>query len=138
MTQVCEAHNQVIVSFLQQVQRGARPTTEGSRENIGHNLHLSGVKDRNTRLQSVNAGARRTIVDSLRMVLGTTIQEPPHSPEDGHIPFILLIHIAFYHVSKNLPLLYLLNIYHFTYTFSYAHTEAHAHKHRCIISTQEE
>jgi len=40
MTQVCEAHNRVIVSFLQQVQGGARPTTEGSRENIGHNVHV--------------------------------------------------------------------------------------------------
>ena len=27
VTQVCEAHNQVIVSFLQQVQGGTRPTT---------------------------------------------------------------------------------------------------------------
>jgi len=35
VTQVCEAHNRVIVSFLQQVQRGTRSTTEGSRENIG-------------------------------------------------------------------------------------------------------
>jgi len=33
VTQVCEAHNQVIMSFLQQVQGGARPTTEGSRGN---------------------------------------------------------------------------------------------------------
>ena len=39
VTQVCEAHNRVIVSFLQ-VQRGTRPTTEGSRENIGHNVHV--------------------------------------------------------------------------------------------------
>ena len=31
---------QVIVSCLQQVQGGARPTTEGSRENIGHNMHV--------------------------------------------------------------------------------------------------
>jgi len=30
VTQVCEAHTRVIVSFLQQVQGGARPTTEGS------------------------------------------------------------------------------------------------------------
>jgi len=37
-TQACEAHNQVIVSFLQQVQGGARPTAEGSRENIRHNV----------------------------------------------------------------------------------------------------
>ena len=40
VTQVCEAHNRVIVSFLQQVQGGTRPTTEGSRENIGHDVHL--------------------------------------------------------------------------------------------------
>jgi len=40
VTQVCEAHNRVIVSFLQQVQGSARPTTEGSRENIGHNMHV--------------------------------------------------------------------------------------------------
>jgi len=38
--QVCEAHNRVIESFLQQVQRCPRPTTERSRENIGHNVHV--------------------------------------------------------------------------------------------------
>jgi len=40
VTQVCEAHRRVIVSFFQQVQGGTRPTTEGSRENIGHNVHV--------------------------------------------------------------------------------------------------
>jgi len=40
VTQVCEAHKRVIVSFLQQVQGGTRPTTEDSRENIGHNVHV--------------------------------------------------------------------------------------------------
>jgi len=40
VTQVCEVHNRVIVSFLQQVQGGTRPTTEGSRENTGHNVHV--------------------------------------------------------------------------------------------------
>jgi len=40
VTQVCEAHNQVIASFLQQMQGGTRPTTEGSRENIGHSVHV--------------------------------------------------------------------------------------------------
>jgi len=50
VTQVCEAHNRVIVSFLQQVQGGTRPTTEGSRENMGHNLHVWGDKERNARL----------------------------------------------------------------------------------------
>jgi len=34
VTQVCEAHNRVIVFFLQQVQGGAMPTTEGSRKSI--------------------------------------------------------------------------------------------------------
>ena len=32
--QVCEAHDPVILSFLQQGQGLARPTTEGSRENV--------------------------------------------------------------------------------------------------------
>ena len=40
LTQVCEAHKCVIVSFLQQVQGGTMPTAEGSRENIGHNVHV--------------------------------------------------------------------------------------------------
>jgi len=40
VTQVCEAHNRMIMSFLQQVQAGTRPNTEGSRENIGHNVHV--------------------------------------------------------------------------------------------------
>ena len=40
VTKVCEAHNRVIVSFLQQVQGGTRPTTKESRENIGHNVHV--------------------------------------------------------------------------------------------------
>ena len=37
VTQVYEAHNLVIASFLQQVQGGTRPTT---RENIGHTVHV--------------------------------------------------------------------------------------------------
>ena len=40
VTQACEAHVRVIMSFLQQVQRLSRPTTEGSRENIGHDVHV--------------------------------------------------------------------------------------------------
>ena len=47
-TQVCKAHNRAIVSFLQQVQGGTRPTTKGSRENIGHNVHVIGDRGRNT------------------------------------------------------------------------------------------
>ena len=40
VTQVYEAHNRVIESFLQQMQGGTRPTTEGSRENIRHSVHV--------------------------------------------------------------------------------------------------
>ena len=40
VTHVCEAHNRAIVSFLQQVQGFARPATKGSKENIGHNVHV--------------------------------------------------------------------------------------------------
>jgi len=40
VTQICQAHNPVIVSFLQQVQGFARPTTQGSRENSVHNVHV--------------------------------------------------------------------------------------------------
>ena len=39
-TDHCEAHNQVIVSFLQQVQGGTRPSIEESREKIRHNVHV--------------------------------------------------------------------------------------------------
>jgi len=40
VTQVCKSHNRVIVSFLQHLQGVTRPTIEGSRENIGHNVHV--------------------------------------------------------------------------------------------------
>jgi len=40
VTQVCDTHNWVIVFFLQQVQRGTRLTTEGSKVNSGHNVHV--------------------------------------------------------------------------------------------------
>ena len=40
VTQVCEAHNRVIVTFLKQVQGGTGPITEGLRENIEHNVHM--------------------------------------------------------------------------------------------------
>jgi len=43
VTQVCEAHKRVIVSFLQQMQGGTRPTTEGSKEKIGHNVHVEEI-----------------------------------------------------------------------------------------------
>ena len=40
ITQVCEVHHQTILSFLQQVHGLARSNTEGSREYIGHNVHV--------------------------------------------------------------------------------------------------
>ena len=40
VTQVCEAHDRVIHSFHQQVQGFTRPASKGSRENIGHNVHI--------------------------------------------------------------------------------------------------
>jgi len=40
VTQVCKMQNWVNVSFLQQVQGGARSITLGTRENIGHNVHV--------------------------------------------------------------------------------------------------
>jgi len=40
VSQVCEAHDRVILSFHQQVKGLVRPTTKGSREKTGHNVHL--------------------------------------------------------------------------------------------------
>jgi len=40
LTHVCEANDWVNLSFYQQMQGLARPTTEGSRKNIGHNVHV--------------------------------------------------------------------------------------------------
>jgi len=40
VTQVCRAHNRVILSFHQHMHGLARPNTEGWRENIGHNVHV--------------------------------------------------------------------------------------------------
>ena len=48
-TQVCEAHNRVMVSTLQQVQGFVRPTTEGSRQKIVNNVHVRGDVGRNAR-----------------------------------------------------------------------------------------
>jgi len=44
VTQVCEAHYRMIVSFLQQVQGDTGPSTKGSRENISGTNHTKGVQ----------------------------------------------------------------------------------------------
>jgi len=40
VTQVCEVHHRAILFFYQQVQGFARPITQGSTENTGHNVHV--------------------------------------------------------------------------------------------------
>ena len=40
VTQACKAHDRVILSFHQQVQGLARPTTGGSRKITEHNVHV--------------------------------------------------------------------------------------------------
>jgi len=40
VTRLCQVHNRVILSFLQQAQGFAGTTTEESRENVGHNVHV--------------------------------------------------------------------------------------------------
>ena len=40
VTQVCEAHDRVTLSFLQQVKGLAHPKAEGSRENIERKVHV--------------------------------------------------------------------------------------------------
>jgi len=52
-TQVCEAHNQMIVSFLQQVSEFARPITEGSREQC---TRVRRCKEEHTLIESQNWG----------------------------------------------------------------------------------
>jgi len=67
VTQVCEAHDQAILSFLQQVQVLVRPTTEGSRENIGPIVHVQEDVKR-TRSQSIKAVAVERYGSGIRMV----------------------------------------------------------------------
>jgi len=86
------------------------------------------------------------------------------SPEDGRISCILLTHLVFCHVSKNVSLyclLYVTNIYFYHYfniardvvtgfayicwylslsshIYTHAHTQTHTHKHTRMISAYEE
>jgi len=141
----------------------ARPTTEGSRENFGNNVHVwgDGKSWEHTLIECLSWGPSND--SGLRMVNWQS-KTPPSSPEDGHVCCIILIRVVFCHVPKNLPLhslfyvtmnihfclyfntardimkglLIFVNIYHFTYICSHTHTEAHTHKHTCMISTQEE
>ena len=136
-----------------------RPTTEGLRENIGHNVHVWGDRERTTyRVSTLGPVEWWWTRDDK---LGITIQDPP--PESGRQTHLLyftylycilsrawklatsllyehlfLFSMLILHVTWSWFCLYLLNIYHFTYTFSHAHTEAHTHQHTCTISTQEE
>jgi len=40
VTQACKANNRMILCFHQLVQGLVMPNTEGSRKNIGHNVHV--------------------------------------------------------------------------------------------------
>jgi len=99
VTQVCEAHNWVIVSFRQQVQGGTRPTTEGSRENIRHNVQCEEIERRTHACKASKLGpVERWWTQDGK--LGITIQDPP--PEFGRRRHSF--RIALCHVSENLPL----------------------------------
>ena len=110
VTQVCKAHNRVIVSSSSgrckevrgQLQRdcGRRLGTMCTCEEIERGTHAC----RSSKLGPVE---RWWTQDGK---LGITIQDPPQSLEDGHIYCILLISIAFCHVSENLPLRCLLYV----------------------------
>ena len=102
VTQVCEVHNRVIVSFLQHVQGGTRPTTEGSREKgtmrTCEEIEIGTHACKASKLGPVNDGGLRTVNWESQS------KTPPQNPEDRHIYCILLVRIAFCHVSENLPL----------------------------------
>ena len=159
MTQVYEAHNRVIVSFLQ----WCKEVRGQPQRDRGRTLGTMCTREEHTFIKRRSWGPSKDSV--LRMVKWESQSKTtPQSPEDGHIYCILLIHIVFCHVSKFLllhclfydtmniyfciyfnsarnvltGLLIFVNIYHFTYTFSHTHIEAHTHMHTCVISTQEE
>ena len=162
VTQVCEAHNRVIVSFLQQVQGGTRPTTEGSRENIGHNVHVWGDGERNTRSYSVKAGAVEQEWTQGGK-LGITIQDPPRVQRtDTFIVFYLFVlysvpclktchfttcfaslwrsisvSVLILHVTSSRVSLYLL-IFITLPTQFIMQIQRHTHKNTFMTSTQEE
>jgi len=164
VTPVCEAHNRVIVSFLQQVQEGTGPTTEGSRRTLGTMCTCEEIERGTHACKASKLGpVERWWTQDGK--LGITIKD--HPTESGrrthllnftysycilsrvwklatsllvlrHNEHLFLFSMLKLHVTSSRFCLYLLNIYHFTYIFSHAHTEAHTHKHTCTISPQEE
>jgi len=109
VTKVCEAHNRVSVSFLQQVQRGTRPTTEGSRESARrYEANYRGIEGTMCTCEEIERETHACKASKLGPVgrwwtqdgkMGITTLEPPKSLEDGQIYCILLIRIAFCHMS---------------------------------------
>jgi len=153
---MCDQHDRVILSFLQQVQVFVRPNAEGMRKNIGHNVHVLGVVRRSTCSQSVK-GPSSVIESGLQT--GNHNTRPPQSPEDRHIYCILLIcilsqvlklvplllvsrhhELLFVHFYFNFTcdvvtvLLIIVDICHFHYIFTHAHILARTHKYTCMIS----
>jgi len=80
VTQVCEAYNRVIVSFLQQVQGGTRPTTEGRGRTLGTMCTCEEIERGTHACKASKLGPveRWWTQDG---ELGITIQDPP--PESG-------------------------------------------------------
>ena len=148
VTQVCEAHDRVILSFYQQVQVLARPTTKRSGRMMTQFARANRCKEEHTLTERQDLGPSND--SGLRMVN----LESKSKPEDGHIYCILLICVEFCHVSKNWSLHCLIyvamniyfcfyfhiacdvvtflctyfDIYHFvTRTYSDTHMQAHMH-----------
>jgi len=97
VTQVCEAHNQVIVSFLQQVQEGTRPTIEGSRENIGHNVTCEQTETGTHACKASKLGpVERWWTQDGK--LGIRIQDPP--PESGRRTHLLYFTYSYCILSR--------------------------------------
>jgi len=97
VTQVCEAHNQVIVSFLQQVQGGTRPTTEGSRENMGTMCTCEEIERGTHACRASKLGpVKRWCTQDGK--LGINIQDP--GPESGRRTHLLYFTYSYCILSR--------------------------------------
>jgi len=114
------AQDQLILSFLQQLQGLARSTTEKWMENIGHNVHVQGnarSKDEHTLTERQSWG-HRTIVES-GWQPGNHTPRSPHSLGDGHTNWFLPIYIVSCHMSLHCLFYTIINIY-FCFYFNVA------------------
>ena len=113
VTQVCEAHNRVIVSFFQQVQGGTRPTTEGSRRTLCAMCTCEEIDACNA--SKLGPVERWWTQDGK---LGITIQDPP--PESGrrtHLLYCTYSYCILSRVWKLATLLLVLRYYEHLFLF---------------------